>query len=99
MNWNAGRMDLGKTGVGKQCALLISPVIGSYIAGHGIGGKEKGIGVAAGAKDNSICSMSLDFSGNQIPDHKAPGLSVHQNQIHHFPAVEHLHFSRGYLAA
>ena len=99
MNRNAGGMDLGKTGIGKQCAFLIGPVAGGDIAGHGIGGKEKDIAVAAGAKDNGIGAMALDFSGNQIPDHDAPGLSVHQNQIQHFPAGEHLHFACRYLAA
>ena len=43
--------------------------------------------------------MGFDLSGYQIADNNPSGLAVYKNQIHHFPAGEHLNLAGSDLPA
>ena len=54
-------MDLGEAGVGKPGAFLVGPEAGGDIAGHGVGGQKKDIGVAAGGQDHGVGRVASRF--------------------------------------
>ena len=82
-------MDLREAGVGEAGAALVGRPGGGDIAGGGVGGKIKNIGVAAGAQKYGMAGVRLEFPGQQIADGQAAGLAVLHHDIHHFAAGQH----------
>ena len=82
---DTGGMDLGKAGVGKHRAFLISAKNGTDIGRFSIGGKIIYVGIAPGRKDNRISGMAFQFAIDQIANDNAAVItsySIHYTKLY-----------------
>ena len=69
-----------------------------YVGGHGVGGEEKYIAVAAGTQDHRVGGMAFHFPGDQVAHDNALGMAVHQYHVQHFAAGKHFDLAGAHLA-
>ncbi len=84
VNRDTGGVDLGKAGICKESALAVCLHCGRTIGIHCIGGKEIGVSVTAGSKDNGMCAEALNFTGNEVTGDDTLCLTVNYHKIKHF---------------
>src|SRR5690606_4943889 len=94
---NTGRVDLGKTRIGKKSSPFMGFPSGRGIAAHGVGGQIKDVSIASGAEQDGMTEMAFQLSGNQISNDHSPGLPINDHQIQHFMAGILFHITQGYL--
>ena len=82
-------MNLCETGIGKECASLVSPICRCDIAAACVGRKVKDISVTTGSEHNRVGCVRFDFSGDQTPGHDAFGVPIDQDKVEHFCLGEH----------
>ena len=75
---DAGRVDLGEAGIGKEGAPLVAAPDGRGVAVDRIGGEVEDSGVAAGGQDDRVAGIALEGAGDQVAAHDAAGLPVHR---------------------
>ena len=90
-NRDAGGVDLGKVGIGKEGALFVAAPGGGGIGIFGIGGKVIDIAVTAGTEQHRVTAVGFDLAGDQIAHHDAAGLAVDHHQVEHLPPGEEFH--------
>ena len=98
-NRDAGRMNLRETGIGEGRAALIGAPDGGGVGAFGVGRKIEDVAVAAGSKHHGVGRIGLDLAGNQVAGDDAAGFAVDHDQVEHFGARKHFHFSRHAPAA
>src|SRR6185369_2713136 len=87
---DAGRVNLGVAGVGKESAFFVGFPVGRNRAPHGVGGEIENVDVPACAKADGVGSITLHLAGYQVAHRDAARHAVDDNQIEHFAAVIHL---------
>ena len=94
---DAGGVDLGVAGVAEGGPLLVGPPDGAGVAALGVGGQVHHVAVAARGQDHRIAQVGLDLAGHHVPGDDALGHAVHQDQLLHLVAGEHLHLAQADL--
>ncbi|GAB3957938.1 hypothetical protein GCM10027614_74380 [Micromonospora vulcania] len=90
-------MDLRVAGVGEVRALAVRAPGGGDVAALGVGGEVEDVAVAAGGEHHGVGHLGADLAGDQVPDHDAPGLAVHDDQLQHLVPGVHLHIAEADL--
>ncbi len=96
---NARRVDLRVAGIREERPALVGTEGAGDVAALGVRGKIENVAVAAGAEEHRIGRVAADFAGDHVADDDALGVAVHQHQIEHLGAREHLHLPGGNLRA
>ena len=76
----------------------MSPPRRRDIAGHGVGGEEEGVGVAAGGQHDGMGRVAGNLASEQIAHHDARGFAVDHNHVDEFGAVVQFHVAQPDLA-
>ena len=95
---DAGGMNLGEGGIGKERAPFVSAVGGGHIAAAGVGRKVKNVSISAGCEDHSIARVLVDLSRAQAAGDNSLGISIDDHQIEHLCLRKHLDIACGDLA-
>ncbi len=88
---DAGRVDLGETGVGKERPPPVGPPDRRGVRPAGIGGKVVGVAITAGAKQHRIRRMGLQLPRDQVPRDDSLRFAFGDHQIEHLVPGKHLH--------
>src|SRR5579864_4318022 len=94
---NASGMNLCEARIGEGRAAFVRAPDGGAVGTLGVGGKEIGVAVAAGAEHHRVANMRFDLAGNQIAGDDATSLAINDDEVEHFGAREHLHATGIYL--
>ena len=95
---DAGGMDLGKAGIGKQRPLAMGRPNRTGIGFEGVGGEVVDVRIAAARQQHRMGRMGFEGTGEQVAADDAPGHPIHRDQLEHVPAGEELHLAGGHLA-
>ena len=90
---DAGRVNLHVARVGETGAALVGAPGGGDVGGHGVGGQEVHVAVAAGGQNHRMGGVFLDLAGDEVAADDALGHAVHDHQVHHLAAGVHLHLA------
>ena len=66
-------MNLREARVGEQRAAFVRAPARRDVRAFGVGRKEEDVAVAAGAEDDGVGKMSVDFAGHQVARDDAAG--------------------------
>ena len=94
---DAGRVDLGETGVGHQRTLLVGPPGRGHIRAHRVGREVVHVGVTARSQHHSVSGVALDLTGDKVAHDHAFGDAVDQDHVEHLVAIEYLGVAAGDL--
>src|SRR4029453_18756262 len=97
-NGNAGRVNLGKTGVAEEGAAFVSAIGGGDVATACVGGEEKDVAVTASGKNNGITGKGIDLAGAKVARDNSLRMTVDQDQVEHFRLRKHFHGAKSDLA-
>src|SRR5690606_3527534 len=82
----AGGVDLGKAGVGKEGPFLKAAPGGRAVGVDRVGGKVVDRGVAACRKAHGVAGVGFDLAGDEVAANDASRPSVDDDEVEHFPA-------------
>ena len=84
-------MNLHVTRIGEIGPFLVGHPRGGGIASHCIGRKEVDIPIAACCQHDSVCAITLNFSGDHVAGNNPACLSVDDHKIEHLVAGMHFY--------
>ena len=82
-------MDLGEARVRHVGTFLVSSESSHDVASHRIGGEVENVALSAGRENDGSGSVAFDLPGAEVAGHDPLGMTVDQNEVHHFGAGVH----------
>src|SRR5438105_11964096 len=98
-DWDAGRVNLGETGIAEEGATFICAIGGGDIAATRISRKKKDVAITAGCENNGIAGNRANRARAEVPRNNPFGVAVDEHQIEHFGLWKHRDSPGRYLPA